>query len=67
MVHCSLSRGYDIAASYRAQGFAATIECCIHYLVLDEENDVRRLGGKAKINQHGDVGVLACFQRAFVL
>ena len=37
-------------ASYRAQGFAATIEACIHYLVLDEENDVRRLGGKAKIN-----------------
>ena len=28
----------------------ATIECCIHYLVLDEENDVTRLGGKAKIN-----------------
>ncbi|HVW91157.1 MAG TPA: amidohydrolase family protein, partial [Devosia sp.] len=50
VVHCSLSRGYDIAASYRAQGFAASIECCIHYLVLDEENDVRRLGGKAKIN-----------------
>jgi allantoinase len=50
VVHCSLSRGYDIAAAYRAQGFAATIEACIHYLVLDEENDVRRLGGKAKIN-----------------
>ena len=28
----------------------ATIEACIHYLTLDEENDVRRLGGKAKIN-----------------
>ncbi len=50
VVHCSLSRGYDIALSYRQQGFAATIECCIHYLVLDEENDVKRLGGKAKIN-----------------
>jgi allantoinase len=50
VVHCSLSRGYDIAARYRAEGFAATIECCIHYLVLDEEDDVRRLGGKAKIN-----------------
>ena len=50
VVHCSLSRGYDIAADYRARGFAATIECCIHYLTLDEENDVRRLGGKAKIN-----------------
>jgi allantoinase len=50
VVHCSLSRGYDIAADYRARGFAATIECCIHYLTLDEENDVRRLGGRAKIN-----------------
>jgi allantoinase len=50
VVHCSLSRGYDIAANYRRDGFAATIECCIHYLTLDEENDVRRLGGKAKIN-----------------
>jgi allantoinase len=50
VVHCSLSRGYDIAADYRARGFEATIECCIHYLTLDEEKDVRRLGGKAKIN-----------------
>lgn len=50
VVHCSLGRGYEIARSYRDQGYDATIECCIHYLVLDEENDVRRLGGKAKIN-----------------
>ncbi len=50
IVHCSLGRGYELAASYRAMGHQATIEACIHYLVLDEENDVRRLGGKAKIN-----------------
>jgi allantoinase len=50
VVHCSLGRGYEIARSYRDQGYAATIEACIHYLVLDEENDVARLGGKAKIN-----------------
>jgi allantoinase len=50
VVHCSLGRGYEIARSYRDQGFEATIECCIHYLVLDEEHDVARLGGKAKIN-----------------
>ncbi|HHY48812.1 MAG TPA: dihydroorotase family protein, partial [Alphaproteobacteria bacterium] len=50
VVHCSLSRGYDIAADYRARGFHASIECCIHYLTLDEENDVRRLVGKAKVN-----------------
>ena len=50
VVHCSLGRGYDIASAYRRDGFEATVECCIHYLVLDEENDVKRLGGKAKIN-----------------
>ena len=50
VVHCSLGRGYDIARAYRRDGFAATVECCIHYLTLDEENDVKRLGGKAKIN-----------------
>jgi allantoinase len=50
IVHCSIGRGYEMAAAYRAQGLAATIEACVHYLTLDEENDVRRLGGKAKIN-----------------
>lgn len=50
VVHCSLARGYDIAAAYRLDGFEATVECCIHYLTLDEDNDVARLGGKAKIN-----------------
>jgi allantoinase len=50
IVHSSIGRGYELAATYRAQGHAGTIEACIHYLTLDEENDVRRLGGKAKIN-----------------
>jgi allantoinase len=50
IVHCSISRGYDLAAAYRAQGFEATIEACIHYLVLSEEDDVRRLKGRAKVN-----------------
>jgi allantoinase len=50
IVHSSIRRGYELAAAYRAQGYGATIEACIHYLTLDEENDVRRLGGKAKIN-----------------
>lgn len=50
VVHCSLGRGYEIARRYRDEGFRATIECCIHYLTLDEETDVARLGGKAKIN-----------------
>jgi allantoinase len=50
VVHCSLSRGYEIAAGYRAQGHAATVECLIHYLTLDEETDARRLGGRSKCN-----------------
>jgi allantoinase len=50
VVHCSVSRGYDLCEAYRLQGFDATIEACIHYLTLDDEHDVARLGGKAKIN-----------------
>ena len=50
IVHCSIGRGYELCRDHRLNGFDATIEACIHYLVLDEENDVARLGGKAKIN-----------------
>jgi allantoinase len=50
VVHCSVGRGYDLCAGYRQQGFDMTVEACIHYLTLDEEHDVARLGGKAKIN-----------------
>jgi allantoinase len=50
VVHCSIGRGYDLCAAYREQGFDTTIEACIHYLVLSEEDDVSRLGGFAKIN-----------------
>ena len=50
IVHCSIGCGYELMAAYRAQGFDATMEACIHCLTLDEESDVKRLGGKAKIN-----------------
>jgi allantoinase len=50
VVHCSIGRGYELCAAYRMQAADATVEACIHYLVLDEENDVARLGGFAKIN-----------------
>jgi len=50
VVHCSLGRGYEIAASYRAQGYRATVECLIHYLTLDSETDAKRLGGRSKCN-----------------
>ncbi len=50
VVHCSLGRGYEIAAGYRAQGHRATVECLIHYLTLDSETDAKRLGGRSKCN-----------------
>jgi len=50
VVHCSIGRGYELSDAYRRQGFDATIEACIHYLVLSEEDDVSRLAGFAKIN-----------------
>jgi allantoinase len=50
VVHCSVGRGYELCTAYRMQGADASVEACVHYLVLDEENDVARLGGFAKIN-----------------
>lgn len=50
IVHCSQSRGYALAEAYRQQGYASTIEACIHYLMLDEEHDVKRLLGRGKVN-----------------
>ncbi len=50
IVHCSVARGYELARNYRADGVDATIETCIHYLVLSEEDDVSRLMGRAKCN-----------------
>lgn len=50
IVHCSIARGYEMCAGYRNQGYQSTIEACIHYLTLSEEDDVSRLGGFAKIN-----------------
>ena len=50
VVRCSLSRGYEIAAGHRAQDYAATVECLIHYLMLDEETDARRLSGQSRCN-----------------
>jgi allantoinase len=50
VVHCSVGRGYELCAAYRMQGADASVEACIHYLTLDEENDVARLRGFAKIN-----------------
>lgn len=50
VVHCSNGRGYEICRSFQNQGFNSTIEACLHYLVLSEEEDVARLVGRAKVN-----------------
>lgn len=49
IVHCSNRRGYEICQAYQSQGYQSTIEACLHYLVLSEE-DLSQLGGKAKVN-----------------
>jgi allantoinase len=47
--HASLPRSFDLVATYRAQGVAATAETCPHYLLLDE-TDMDHLAGFGKIN-----------------
>ena len=49
IVHSSLARGFDMARQYRDQGFQATCETCIHYLVFDED-DVLERGARGKVN-----------------
>ncbi len=49
IVHSSLARGFDMARNYREQGFQATCETCIHYLVFDEA-DVLERGARGKVN-----------------
>jgi allantoinase len=50
IVHCSNGRGIELCKSYRDQGYDVTVETCLHYLTLSEEEDVARLVGRAKIN-----------------
>jgi len=49
VVHCSIPRGIDICEAYKSQGVRATVEVCIHYLMLDED-DMIRVGAFGKIN-----------------
>ncbi len=49
IVHSSLARGFDMARQYREQGFQATAETCIHYLVFDEDDVIER-GARGKVN-----------------
>ncbi len=47
-VHVSTSRGFEICNMYRQAGHHATIETCVQYLMLNEEDHVRRFGARAK-------------------
>jgi allantoinase len=49
VVHCSVGRGFDLCESFKQQGVRASIETCVHYLTLSED-DVVRLGALAKVN-----------------
>jgi allantoinase len=48
VVHWSLSRGFEVCQMYRRAGYKATIETCVQYLMLNGEDDMRRLGAKLK-------------------
>lgn len=49
-VHLSLRRGFDVVARYRAEGFRASGETCVHYLWFDPDRDGDRLGALMKVN-----------------
>ena len=49
LCHVSLERGFALVGHALGDGADATAETCTHYLVMDED-DLRRLGGRAKIN-----------------
>ena len=49
LCHVSVERGFDLVAHALGDGADASGETCTHYLVLDED-DLRRQGGRAKIN-----------------
>jgi len=50
VVHCSTSRGYEMCENYKKQGANTTIEACIHYLILNHDEDVPKLQGLSKCN-----------------
>ena len=50
IVHISVPRGFQLVERYRSEGVNATAELCVHYLVLDESIDGKRLGARMKVN-----------------
>ena len=50
IVHISVPRGFELVAQYRDNGYQATTEMCLHYLLFDAAEDGKRLGGLMKVN-----------------
>jgi allantoinase len=48
IVHASLGRAFELCEMYRRAGHRASIETCVQYLMLNHEEDVRRLHAKLK-------------------
>ena len=48
VVHCSLGRGFEVCKMYEAAGARVSIETCVQYLMLNAEDDMRRLGARLK-------------------
>ncbi len=50
IVHLSLARGFHLVEQYRADGFRATGETCVHYLWFDPALDGEALGARMKVS-----------------
>jgi allantoinase len=50
LVHLSSPRGFRLVEHYRADGFRATGETCVHYLWFDPASDGAALGARMKVN-----------------
>ena len=47
-VHVSTSRGFEICNMYKRAGHKATIETCVQYLMINEDEHLARFGAKIK-------------------
>jgi allantoinase len=50
IVHLSHESGFDLVKAYRERGTRSTGELCVHYLLLDADRDIARLGAQMKVN-----------------
>jgi allantoinase len=47
-VHISLARGFELCVMYKRSGVRATAETCVQYLLMNEDEHMRRLGARVK-------------------